>query len=95
MKGDTMNDDLEQWRVRLRKRLAVVADYGWPYQVRIAAIKSVQSMLDADNPLRRESADDLLERVLRPWAKRTYLVAGRGVERQVTRPPVSLRNLWQ
>lgn len=89
-----MSDDLDEWKARLRKRLAVVAG-DWPYQVRIAAIKSVQSMLDADNPLRRESADDLLERVLRPWDRRIYLVAGRGVERQVTRPPLGLRDVWQ
>jgi hypothetical protein len=89
-----MNDDLEQWRVRLRKRLTVVADEGHSYQVRLSAVRSIQAMLDADNPLRRESPDDLLERVLRPWGRRIYLVAGRGVERQVTRPPVSLRDVW-
>lgn len=87
--------NLDEWLVRLRKRLAVVVDEGHSYQVRLSAVRAIQASLDADNPLRRESADDLLERVLRPWEKRIFLVAGRGVERQVTRPPVSLRDVWQ
>lgn len=93
--NDDDDDDLHAWKARLLMRLGVVVDEGFSYQVRLSAVRAIQAMLDADNPLRRESADDLLDRVLRPWDKRIYLVAGRGVERQVTRPPAGLRDVWK
>lgn len=88
------NADREEWRMRLRKRLAVVVDYGWPYQVRLAAVRSVQDMLDAGNPLRAESPDALLSRVLRPFDRREYVVDRRAVMSPVRRPPVSLLDVW-
>jgi hypothetical protein len=90
-----MQTDLEEWRTRLRKRLAVVVDYGWPYQVRIAAIKSVQSMMPLDHYLRAESPDALLSRVLRPFARREVIIDRRAVMLQVRRPPVSLVDVWE
>lgn len=84
----------EAYRVRMLRRLAVVADEAKPEFIRIAAIRSIQKMLPSGNPLAREPSDQLLDRILRPWDSRMYLVAGRGVMRTVSRPPVSMRDVW-
>lgn len=90
-----MNDEFEQWRVRLRKRLALVVDYGQPYRVRLCATRAIQGMMDANHPLRRESAEELLERVLRPYDKREFIVERRTVMLPVRRPPQSLLDVWE
>jgi len=88
------NADLQEWRTRLRKRLALAVDYEQPHRVRLCAVRAVQSMLDADNPLRSESADALLSRVLRPFDTREYIVDRRAVMMRVRRPPVSVVDVW-
>lgn len=88
------NANASESHARLLRRLAVVADEGRPEFIRLAAIRSVQAMLPDANPLARESSDQLLDRVLRPWDVRAYLVAGRGVMRTVSRPPISMRDVW-
>lgn len=88
----TPND--EAYRLRLLKRLAVVADEGRPEFVRLAAIRSIQKMLPSINPLCNRSADELLEAVLPVWGNRLYLIGGRGQLRTVSRPPRSLRDVW-
>jgi len=88
----TAND--ETYTVRLLKRLAVVADEGRPEFIRLAAIRAIQKMLPSTNPLTQESSGQLLDRVLRPWDVRSYLIGGRGQLRAVSRPPASLRDVW-
>jgi hypothetical protein len=89
-----MQPDLDEWRVRLRKRLGVVVDYGLPYAVRLAAVRAVQNMMDEGDVLRAESADALLSRVLRPFDRREYVIDRRAVMLQVRRPPVSVVDVW-
>ena len=81
-------------RARLLRRLAVAADIHQPYSIRLAAVAAVLKMLPTANPLRSATAEELLERMKQPWDVRLYLENGRGVERQVTRPPVSLADVW-
>ena len=81
-------------RARLLKRLAVVVSEDWPYTVRRAAIRAVQSMLPDVNPLKRVPADALLDQIKPPWETRTYLERGRGVRRPVQRPPQSIADVW-
>lgn len=88
----TAND--ETYRLRLLKRLGVIVDEGKPYRIRLCATRSIQAMLPDSNPLKRESAEDLLDRILQPWDSRVYLERGRGQLRTVSRPPRSLRDVW-
>lgn len=82
------------WHGRLLRRLNVIVDDRWAYSIRLAAVKAAQQMLDDRNPLRSRSAEDLLDSVLQPWDVRLYLERGRGVLRTVTRPPISMRDVW-
>lgn len=86
--------DIQEWRKRLRRRLAIIADYGYPYHIRLAAVVAVQNMMTPDHYLRAESPDALLSRVLRPFDKRAYTVDRRVVQLPVRRPPVSIVDLW-
>ena len=81
-------------RARLLRRLALVVDASRPDYVREAAVAAVQKMLSPDNPLRLEAAYDLLDRVLPAWSSRLYRENGRAVLRKVTRPPISLADVW-
>ena len=74
--------------------MKVVADPTLSDRHRAAAINRIKEMLPESNSLKRIKTSRLLDTVLPPWAERVYLVNGRGVERQVTRPPVSLADLW-
>jgi hypothetical protein len=85
-------NEQDAWRARLRRRLTVITEDDRP-SVRLAAIRAVQSMLPNDDALARESPESLLRRVLVPWSKRAY--RGGGPDRQVTRPPLSLMDVWQ
>lgn len=82
------------YTIRLRKRLGVIVSDRWSYRIRLCAVRAVQGMLPAENPLKQESAESLLDRTLQPWDVRLYLERGRGVLRTVTRPPISMRDVW-
>lgn len=88
------NADLEAWRARLRRRLAVVVDEGLSYRIRISAVKAIQAMM-SDHSISRENPDDLLARVLRPWQTRERLIGNRMARVPVTRPPVSVMDVWE
>ena len=81
-------------RARMLKRLALIVDDSRPSFMREAAIRAVQSSLAPTNPLRLESASDLLDRILPAWGVRLYRENGRAVLRKVTRPPISLADVW-
>lgn len=84
----------EDNRARLLRRLAVVVDDRWTYQIRLSAVQAIQVSLPDGNPLRGENAEQLLDRALKPWDCRLYLQNGRGIMRRVSRPPISLRDVW-
>lgn len=81
-------------RNRLRRRLAVVVDERWPDPVRLAAIRAVQGVLSANNPLRRMTSEMLLESMKPSWGMRLEVVRGRTLERPVRRPPQALSDVW-
>jgi hypothetical protein len=88
----TQQDD--EYRARLLKRLALVADESRPEEIRLAATSAVQKMLPVGNPLRSIPAEELLNQAKRPWQTRLVLQDGRGVERRVQRPPQSIADVW-
>jgi len=75
--------------------LAVIADLGNSYQIRLAATRAVQSMMEPEHHLRRESAEELLSKVRAPWAKREHIIDRRAVMLPVSRPPKSLLDVWE
>ena len=73
-------------RARYLRRLAVAADEGRPYPIRVAALRAALP----DGHFLKAAADrELADRLARPWDTRSYLIGGRGVER-VQRPPTCL-----
>jgi hypothetical protein len=90
-----MIDEREEQRARLLRRLALIVDETRPTFIRLAAIRAVQRSLAIENPLRLETAMELLDRVMPPWATRPYRNGyGRFEERLVQRPPTGLRDVW-
>jgi hypothetical protein len=75
---------------RTLKRLAVAADERHSHRIRVAAARSV---LSTDHPLRSLCDLEFAERLTHQWDVRPYLESGRRVERRVSRPPVSLRDV--
>jgi phage I-like protein len=74
-------------RARYLRRLAVAADEGRAYPIRVAAVRAA---LPDGHSLKVAPYGELAARLTRPWDVRTYLMNGRGVERTVTRPPACL-----
>jgi hypothetical protein len=80
----------ERWLHALR----IVSDLTLPEEMRLAALVRVQAGLADINPLKHVRTPVLLQRVLPPWAERTYLRNGRGVLLRVSRPPVSISDVF-
>ena len=77
----------DEARVRYLRRLAVAADEDRPYRVRCAALRAA---LPDGHYLKAAPDRELAGRLARPWDTRLFVIAGRGVERTVQRPPVCL-----
>jgi hypothetical protein len=84
----------DEYRARLLKRLALVVSDEKTYRIRLCAVRSIQASLPAGNPLKWVEAEELLDRASKPWDSRLYLIGGRGQLRRVSRPPVSLSDVW-
>lgn len=89
-------DTAEDVKARLLRRLGVVVDLRFSHHVRRAAVLAIQNSMDGDHPLRWLDPDELVFRVLDPWAERAYYAPGsRGPSvRRVTRPPLVLSDVW-
>jgi hypothetical protein len=74
-------------RARYLRRLAVAADEGRPYPIRVAALRAA---LPDGHFLKAAPDRELEDRLARPWDVRLYLIGGRGVEQTVRRPPTCL-----
>jgi hypothetical protein len=84
----------ERQHKRWLHALRIVADTAQPEEMRLAALVRVQAGLPDINPLKHVRTPVLLQRVLPGWAERTYLQNGRGVLLRVSRPPVSIADVF-
>ena len=74
--------------------LRIVTDASLPEETRLAALTRVQNGIPDINPIKHVRTTVLLQRVLPHWAERIYMKNGRGVELRVSRPPVSIADVF-
>lgn len=87
-------EDIAVVRRRLLVRLGVVVGEDYPFAVRVAAVRAIQQMLTANNPLRLQTPEALVDAVKAPWDMRKMVVSGRAVDCRVSRPPQCLGDVW-